>query len=96
MRDFRTAPISDRLKALFEFLARVNTESSRIRREDVDAVRRAGWTDEGIFDAVTVCALFNFYNRWCDALGVHDLSAPGYQASGERIAAIGYHLVDTE
>ena len=30
-----------------------------------------GWTDEAIYSAVSVCALFNFYNRWIDATGVH-------------------------
>ena len=33
-----------------------------------------GWDDEAIYFAITVCALFNFYNRWIDATGVHALS----------------------
>ena len=91
MRDFRSAPISPRRKALFAFLERVSADSSRIRRTDVDALRAEGWSAEAVFDAVTVCALFNFYNRWCDALGVHDMSDLGYLASGHRIATAGYN-----
>lgn len=57
-------------------------------REDVDAVRAAGWPDEAIYDAITVCALFRFYNTWIDATGVSAL--PDYTMSGQRLAAEGY------
>lgn len=90
LADFRSAPISDREKALFAFLERVNRESAAIRREDVDALRAAGWSDEAIYDAVTVCALFNFFNRWIDATGVQDMPAAAYAMSGKRMAEHGY------
>ncbi len=90
LEDFRTAPIGEREKALFAFLERMNRESNRLRREDVDAVTAAGWDDEALYDAITVCALFNFYNKWIDATGVSDMPAAAYAASGERLAAFGY------
>ena len=34
-------------------------------------LRAAGWDDEAIYFAITVCALFSFYNHWIDASGVH-------------------------
>ena len=88
--DYRTAPIADREKALFAFLEKVNRDSSRIRKEDVEEVKAAGWSDEALYDAVTVCALFNFYNKWVDAAGVGDMPADAYLASGERLATLGY------
>jgi alkylhydroperoxidase family enzyme len=88
--DFRTAPISDAEKALFAFLEKMNRESNRLTREDADALRDAGWTDEAIYDAITVCALFNFYNKWIDATGVSDMPAQAYDASGRRMAERGY------
>src|SRR5215217_1291000 len=90
LQDYRTAPISDDDKALLAFVDRVNGDSPSVRREDVDAVRRAGWSDEAIYDAVTVCALFNFYNRWIDATGVHDMPAAMYELSGKRLKEHGY------
>jgi hypothetical protein len=39
----------------------------------------AGWTDEAIYCAITVCALFNFYNRWIDATGVHAMKVTGHR-----------------
>ena len=90
LHDYRTAPISDREKALFAFIEKVNRESSRLRKEDVEEVKAAGWSEEALYDAITVCALFNFYNKWIDATGVSDMSAPAYAASGERLATFGY------
>jgi hypothetical protein len=90
LKDHRTAPIDDALKALFTFLEKMNAQSNTIRRADVEAVKAAGWSDEAIYDAITVCALFKFYNAWIDATGVHDLPASGYEASGKRLATQGY------
>ena len=88
--DYRTAPIGDAEKALFAFLDKMNRDSTSIGAADVDAVKAAGWTDEALFDAITVCALFNFYNKWIDATGVSDMPAAAYAASGERLATEGY------
>ena len=88
--DFRTAPISEAERALFAFIEKMNRQSTSIDRNDVDAVKAAGWTDEALYDAITVCALFNFYNKWIDATGVADMPAIGYEMTGERLADLGY------
>jgi hypothetical protein len=75
---------------LFTFLEKVNHASAEIRQEDVDAVKAAGWPDEAIYDAINVCALFNFYNRWVDANGVGHHSAEFYAMSSQRLAQGGY------
>jgi alkylhydroperoxidase family enzyme len=90
LEDYRSAPIGDGEKALFAFIEKVNRGSARLRKEDADEVRAAGWSQEAIYDAVTVCALFNFYNKWTDGTGVADMPAAAYEASGERLAAGGY------
>ena len=94
LQDYRTAPIGDREKALFAFIDKVNRDSSRIRKEDVEEVKAAGWREEAVYDAVTVCALFNFYNKWTDATGVGDMTPAAYAASGERLATLGYVPAD--
>ena len=90
MEDYRTAPISEREKTLFAFIEKMNRQSSRLRKEDIEQVKAAGWSEEAIYDAVTVCALFNFYNKWIDATGVSDMTSAAYAASGERLATAGY------
>lgn len=88
--DVRSAAIDEAERTLFLFLEKLNARSHLINQTDVDAVKAAGWSDEAIYDAVTVCALFNFYNRWIDGTGVQDLPAAGYALSGKRIASHGY------
>ena len=84
LADYRTAPIDDRDKALFAFIEKMNEQSNLVRREDIDRLTAAGWSEEAIYDAITVCALFKFYNAWIDATGVHDLPAGAYEMSGKR------------
>ena len=57
-------------------MKKVNADSVATTPEDIDQLRKVGWTDEAIYDAITVCALFNFYNVWIDATGVSDM--PGH------------------
>jgi len=95
LEDYRTAPISEREKALFAFIEKMNRQSSRLRKEDIEEVITAGWSEEAMYDAITVCALFNFYNIWIDATGVSDMTAAAYADSGKRLAAFGYAPSDT-
>jgi alkylhydroperoxidase family enzyme len=90
LRDYTTAPIADAEKALFAFIDKLNRDSSALRQMDVDQAKAAGWTEEALYDAITVCALFNFFNKWIDATGVSDMPADAYAASGRRLATAGY------
>ena len=90
LADYRTAPISEPERALFGFIEKMNRASTQLTPEDTAQLRAAGWSDEAVYDAITVCALFNFYNKWIDATGVSDMPAAAYEASGERLAAFGY------
>ncbi|RYZ46233.1 MAG: peroxidase [Myxococcaceae bacterium] len=88
--DVATAPIPEAEKALFAFVDRLNDAPGDVRREDVERLKQAGWSDEAVYDAVSVCALFNFYNRWIDGTGVQGLSPAMYERSAKRMAAGGY------
>lgn len=90
LNDFATAPIAEKLKAMLAFVEKVTRSAAQIGQSDVDQVKQAGWTDEAIYDAITVCAMFNFFNRWVNASGVSDMPAAAYQAGGKRMAVEGY------
>jgi alkylhydroperoxidase family enzyme len=90
LADYTTAPISDAERALFAFIAKVVEDSTSVTADDLSRAREAGWTDEALYDAITVCALFQFYNTWIDATGVSDMPAFAYDASAKRIATMGY------
>ena len=94
LEDFRTAPIDEKDKALFAFIEKMNRESNRLGPDDLAEAKAAGWSEEALYDAITVCALFNFYNKWIDATGVSDMPGFAYEMSGERLAARGYAPAD--
>ncbi|HZD85446.1 MAG TPA: hypothetical protein VE052_05990 [Gemmatimonadaceae bacterium] len=90
MNDLDNAPISEKDRTLYAFIRKMVRDSTSIGQEDVDVARKAGWSDEALYDAITVCSLFQFYNNWIDATGVGDMSAFGYEMSGHRLASHGY------
>lgn len=90
LADVESSALDDKHKALFRFVDKVNRDSPAITPADLDAARAAGWTDEALYFAITVCALFNFYNRWIDATGVHALSDEAHRQGGKRSALHGY------
>lgn len=90
LADVETSALDDRHKALFRFIDKVNHASPQIGPEDMAPLRALGWTDEALYFAITACALFNFYNRWIDAVGVHALSDEAHREGGKRSAKMGY------
>lgn len=90
MTGLETSTLDDRHKVLFRLIDKVNHDSSSITAADLDTARAAGWTDEALYFAITVCALFNFYNRWIDATGVHSLSDEAHREGGKLLALHGY------
>ncbi len=90
MTDLESSRLDERHKVLFRLIDKVNHDSPRMTAADLEVARAAGWTDEELYFAITVCALFNFYNRWIDATGVHALSDEAHRIGGKRSAAGGY------
>ena len=90
LRDPEQADLKDEEKALLRFVRQITKDLSGISEKDVQAVRDAGWSDEAIFYAITVCALFNLYNRWVGASGVHAISDEGHRFYGRSMALRGY------
>ena len=90
LRGLETSLLSEKEKALLRFVDRVNHESPSITAADMQPLYAVGWQDDAIYYAITVCALFNFYNRWIDASGVHALSPEAHRQGGKRSAAAGY------
>ena len=92
LENYRAAPISNAEKELFAYLEKVNCNCASVELADIDRLHHTGWTDEAIYDAIMVCGLFNFYNRWIDATGVKAMSKQDHAASGKRLATRGYIL----
>jgi alkylhydroperoxidase family enzyme len=90
LANVETSQLSEQEKALFRFVRKVNDDSVSIQPPDIAMLHDAGYTDEAIYYAITVCALFNFYNRWIDASGIHAMSDEAHRMGAKRSAIYGY------
>ncbi len=68
--DFRTAPIDADDRAMLEYADKLTRTPAGMTRQDVDALRRAGFSDAAILDICQVTAYFAFVNRLAEGLGV--------------------------
>ena len=70
LTDLDTAPVEERWKVLLRYVRMLTLTPSRLTKADADAVLAAGWDEKALYDAVSVCALFNFMNRFVEGLGI--------------------------
>lgn len=68
-KDFTTADISDKLKALLPIAASVQISGKHVTPEQIEKAREAGATDIEIHDTVLIAAAFCMFNRYVDGLG---------------------------
>lgn len=92
IRDWRTAPVGERLRAMLGFLEKLTLRPGELTREDADAVRAAGVSDEAMVDAIHVAALFNMIVRMADSLGWDDPGWDSFLARAEGMLTTGYVL----
>jgi uncharacterized peroxidase-related enzyme len=90
LRNLEASSLREEEKALLRFVGKVTSNLKSIAEADVKTLRGFGWNDESIFYTITVCALFNFYNRWITASGVHAVSDEGHRSHGKVLAHKGY------
>jgi uncharacterized peroxidase-related enzyme len=70
MTDYRNAPLSPADRALLDFAIALTRDPGATRRADLDALREHGFDDVALHDIVQVTALFNYYNRIANGLGI--------------------------
>jgi uncharacterized peroxidase-related enzyme len=91
-RDYRTAPISEKLKALLNIAGKVQRDGRLVTADDVAAARAKGATDIEIHDTVLIAAAFCMYNRYVDGLGTWAPDDPAaYEVMGEDLSRRGYN-----
>lgn len=69
-RDYRTAKIDDRDRAMLDFVYKLTRDATQITRADHARLRDAGFDDRGILQITLIAAWFNYINKVADALGV--------------------------
>ncbi len=68
--DYRQGSLPPRLRAMLDYAAQIATDVHQVSRQTIDRLRQAGLSDEEILDAAEIAALFCYYTRLVDALGV--------------------------
>ncbi len=65
--DWRTAPVSDKVRSVLGFLEKLTLTPEMVGPADMEPMRQAGVTDQEIEDAIAICFLFNVITRLADA-----------------------------
>jgi alkylhydroperoxidase family enzyme len=68
LADYRTAPISGKMKATLAFLEKLTLSPERITADDARAVRAAGVAEKALARAVYICMVLNVVNRLSQTL----------------------------
>lgn len=76
----------DELKPIFRYVRKLTETPSRMTQADAAAVYAAGWEEKALYDAVSVCALFNFMNRLVEGTGLTGDDAY-FATAAERLAS---------
>ena len=89
--DYRSAPISNKLKALLAIAEQVQIDGKRVTADLVRQAQAEGATDLEIHDTVLIAAAFCMYNRYVDGLAtVQPRDSSMYAEMGKRMAEQGY------
>lgn len=77
-RDWRTAGLGEADRALLAYAEQLTCEPSAATEGALEELRRHGFADADLHDAVQVISYFNYINRIADGLGVdlEDFMAP--------------------
>ena len=67
--DYQSSSISDKEKAILDFALKITNESYKIIEKDHENLKKHGMTEQQILEVISIASLFNFINRFVDALG---------------------------
>jgi alkylhydroperoxidase family enzyme len=90
LSDYRTAPISEQLRAMLGLLERSTLHPGELDADDVRAVLATGVTRAAIREALYVAFLFNTYDRLADSFGWELPDERYYPRAGRFLLKKGY------
>jgi uncharacterized peroxidase-related enzyme len=90
LRDLDGSRLDAAHKELFRYIGKLAENPAAIAATDIDRLKGAGWSEEAIYDALTVASLFRFYNTWNAGAGVRHMRSSDYVYSGKVLKRLGY------
>jgi uncharacterized peroxidase-related enzyme len=91
LEDIDSAPVEPRMKPILNYARKLTLAPARMTPGDAEAIYAAGWGDDALYSTVLVTALFNFYNRLADGVGLEMPENYGAEA-GKRLSTLGYDV----
>jgi uncharacterized peroxidase-related enzyme len=88
--DLENSRLDSAHKALFRYIGKLAENASRVTASDIKKLKAVGWSEEAIYDALTVASVFKFYNTWNNGSGVQTMDAEDYLHSGKVLNTLGY------
>ena len=70
LRDFRAADIPEKDKRMLNYVVKLTKNPSMVDEEDVESLKKTGFSDRDILDINLITSYFNFVNRIALGLGV--------------------------
>ena len=92
LRDWRTAPVDERLRATLGFVEQLTLRPETVTPEDAQRVLDAGVSHDALVDAIHVCALFSMIVRLADSLGWDVPTFESFSERAEQMLTTGYTL----
>ena len=72
MHDYRNAALEPRVRVLCDYALKLTAAPAGVAAEDAKLLRRHGWSDAAIHDAIQVISYFNYVNRIAEGVGIDD------------------------
>ncbi len=100
--DIDTAPVDEKLKPVLRYVRKLTLTPDRMTDDDAKACYRAGWNEEDLTIAISVCASWNWFNRMILGHGIdkkwdetvfRDRKAPEFMS---QVGYAGYYKLMVE
>ena len=88
--DAETSSLDPAHKELFRYVGKLAENPGEVTASDIDKLREVGWSEEAIYDTLTVASVFKFYNTWNNGSGVQNMTSADYVHSGKVLRTMGY------
>lgn len=92
LADWRTAPVSERVRAMLGFLEKMTLHPASLGPGDAALLRQAGISAQAIEDAVYTCVAFNAIVRLADTFEFAVSSPEAFYQSGPAMYHGGYRM----
>jgi len=70
LENLESAPIRESLKPILRYVRVLTLSPAKMTQKLIEDIYLAGWEDQAIYDAASICGLFSFMNRIVEGMGV--------------------------